>query len=138
MKSLWAALLGFSATVVSFEGDWSAWDQPRGAAGTPADETSTLEETSTYSGNYSGNSPGEAGEISSYEYRAMGRSESRWLGSNTGGADAASLDGGSYFDWSRQVGRSEARLTEGLVQSGSGTTPEQRTSAASEGCDQYE
>ncbi len=117
MKINWAVLLGLSATVWSFEGDWSSWDENRDVEETKAEEILSY------------GTPGlGTGGISFYEFRAMGRSESRWMGFNTGGSpEIAGLNGGSYFDWSRLVGRSEAHLTDGFIRSGQTLATDQST-----------
>lgn len=125
MKVPWAAMLGLTATAWSFEGDWSSWDETRGVEETRAEETLSY-----------GNPGLEAGEAGVYELRALGRSESRWLGTLTGGSpEHAGPAGSTYFDWSRMVGRSEAHLTGGIFRTGETLAADRRTGESrSPGC----
>lgn len=103
MKFLLTALLGFAVPTWTFEGDWSAWDDTRGIEGTTAE--GTLGKSSTAM---------DAGEFSFYEYRTLGRSESRWMGSLDGQSPTlADLNGNTHFDWTRLLGRAEAYSIDG-------------------------
>lgn len=98
MKILWAAILGMLATAWAFEGDWSTWD------GNPSGK----EAMSGAAPAYVASLPADR-SMSIYEFRALGRSESRWMGSLEGDSPSlADLDGKSHFDWTRWLGRAEA------------------------------
>lgn len=125
MRILWAAMLGLTATAWNFEGDWASWDESRGVEETRTDRTLSYSTPDL-----------ETDDVGFYELRAMGRSEARWMGTNTGGSpEAAGQEGLSYFDWSRQVGRAEAHLTDGLQKTGEGFAAEgQAAEDRSAGC----
>jgi len=102
MKILWAAMLGWTAAAWSFEGDWSTWDKTQGV------EDAAVESRA------GGMPGGESGDMGVYDLRALGRGESRWMGTLDGQSPSlADLGGKSRFDWTRWLGRAEAHHIDG-------------------------